>query len=126
MTVLLDTHAFLWWIADAPRLSRRARKAIADSACLLSIASCWEMAIKASLGRLEVPQPLDRFIQQQLEINGFHLLPVSLEHAAGVRDLPFHHRDPFDRLIAAQARHEEMAVVTVDPVFTRYGVKRIW
>lgn len=126
MTVLLDTHAFLWWIADAPRLTRRARKAIADSSCVLSIASCWEMAIKASLGRLEVPQPLDRFIQNQIEINGFHLLPVSLEHVAGVRDLPFHHRDPFDRLIAAQARHEEIAVVTADPVFSRYGIKRIW
>ena len=126
MSVLLDTHAFLWWVADAPRLSRRAKKTIAGSPCLLSIASCWEMAIKASLGHLEMPSPLDRFLQQQIEINGFHLLPVSLEHAAAVRDLPFHHRDPFDRLIVAQARHEEIAVVTVDPVFARYGVKRIW
>jgi PIN domain nuclease of toxin-antitoxin system len=126
VTVLLDTNAFLWWIADAPGLSRRARKAIAGSSCLLSIASCWEMAIKASLGHLDVPSPMDRFLQQQLEINGFHLLPVSLEHAAAVRDLPFHHRDPFDRLIVAQARHEEIAVVTIDSMFTRYGVKRIW
>lgn len=126
MTVLLDTHTFLWWITDGPRLSRRAKKAIADSSCLLSVASCWEMAIKAGLGHLDVPAPLDRFLQQQIEINGFHVLPVSLEHAAGVRDLPFHHRDPFDRLIAVQARLEELPVVSADPVFTKYGVKRIW
>ena len=126
MTVLLDTNAFLWWIADAPPLSRRARKVIAGSSCLLSIASCWEMAIKASLGHLEVPRPLDRFVQQQLEMNGFHLLPVSLEHVAAVSDLPFHHRDPFDRLIAAQARHEDIAIVTKDPIFARYDVNRIW
>lgn len=126
MTILLDTNAFLWWITDAPRLSARARKAIAGSSCLLSIASCWEMAIKASLGHLDVPSPLSSFLQQQLEVNGFHLLPVSLEHAAAVRDLRFHHRDPFDRLIAAQARHEEIPIVTKDPIFRDYGVKRIW
>ncbi len=126
MTVLLDTHAFLWWLTAAPRLSRRARKVIADSRCLLSIASCWEMAIKASLGRLDVPRPLDRFFQQQLEVNGFELLPIALEHAAAVRELPFHHRDPFDRLIAAQARAEEIPLVSSDPVFSKYGVKRIW
>ena len=126
MTVLLDTNAFLWWIADAPRLPGRARKVIAGSPCLLSVASCWEVAIKASLGHLDVPTPLDRFLQQQLELNGFHLLPVSLEHAAAVRDLPFHHRDPFDRLIVAQAKQEGIAVVTNDAVFAKYGVKRIW
>ncbi len=126
MTVLLDTHTFLWWITDGPRLSRRAKKAIADSSCLLSVASCWEMAIKASLGHLDVPAPLDRFLQRQIEINGFQILPVSLEHAAAVRDLPFHHRDPFDRLIAVQARLEEVAVVSADPLFGKYGVKRVW
>jgi PIN domain nuclease of toxin-antitoxin system len=84
------------------------------------------MAIKAGLGRLDVPRPLDRFFQQQLEVNGFELLPIALEHAAAVAELPFHHRDPFDRLIAAQARHEEIPLVTLDPVFTKYGVKRIW
>jgi len=126
MTVLLDTRTFLWWVSDSPKLSRRARKAIAESRCLLSVASCWEIAIKASLGRLETPRPLERFLQQQLEMNAFELLPVALEHAAAVRDMPFHHRDPFDRLVAAQARHEEMPLVTVDTVFAKYGVKRIW
>jgi PIN domain nuclease of toxin-antitoxin system len=126
MTLLLDTQAFLWWVTDDPRLSRRGRAAIAVSACLLSTACCWEMAIKASLGKLTVPRPIDRFIQGQLEVNGFGLLPISLEHTAAVADLPFHHRDPFDRLLAAQARHEAIAVVSSDPVFRKYGVKRVW
>ena len=126
MTVLLDTQAFLWWIGDDERLTRKARAAIAGSECRLSVASCWEIAIKASLGRLDVPRPLERFIQQQIEINGFHLLPVSLEHTAAVADLPFHHRDPFDRLLAAQAAYEEMAIVSSDAVFGKYGVKRLW
>ena len=126
MTVLLDTHAFLWWVTDAPRLSARARRTITGASSLLSIASCWEMAIKASLGHLDVPRPFDRFLQQQLELNGFHLLPLSLEHVSAVAALPFHHRDPFDRVIAAQAPHEDIALVTRDRVFADYGVKRIW
>jgi PIN domain nuclease of toxin-antitoxin system len=126
VSVLLDTQAFLWWIADHPKLSRRARSAIADEHCFLSIASCWEMAIKISLGKLDVPQPLARFLQEQLEINGFAVLPVCLEHVAAVADLPFHHRDPFDRLLAAQALDEELPVVSSDRVFRAYGVKRVW
>jgi PIN domain nuclease of toxin-antitoxin system len=84
------------------------------------------MAIKASLGKLIVPRPLDRFVQDQLEVNGFSLLPVSLEHVGAAAELPFHHRDPFDRLLAAQARHEAIAVVSSDPLFRKYGVKRVW
>ena len=75
---------------------------------------------------MTVPRPIDRFIQEQLEVNGFGLLPISLEHTAAVADLPFHHRDPFDRLVAAQALHESIAVVSSDPVFAKYGVKRVW
>ena len=126
MTLLLDTQAFLWWVGGDPRLSRRARRAITDASCLLSVASCWEMAIKAGLGQLEIPRPVDRFIQQQLEVNGFRLLPASLEHVSAVADLPLHHRDPFDRLLAAQARREELPIVSADPVFRKYGVKCVW
>jgi PIN domain nuclease of toxin-antitoxin system len=126
VTLLLDTHAFLWWVADDPRLSARARRAIADANCLLSVASCWEMSIKAALGRLDVPRPVSRFLQEQLEVNAFRILPVALEHAAAVADLPFHHRDPFDRLLAAQARHDDLAIVSADPVFRKYGVRRVW
>ena len=126
MSVLLDTQAFLWWIADDTRLSRRARNVIAAEHCFVSIASCWEMAIKAGLGKLEVPRPIDRFVQEQLEVNGFTLLPISLPHLSALADLPVHHRDPFDRLLAVQARLEEVALVSSDPVFKSYRIKRIW
>jgi PIN domain nuclease of toxin-antitoxin system len=126
MAVLLDTQAFLWWVTDDLRLSKRAARAIAGSECLLSVASCWEMAIKVSLGKLTPPGPVERFVQEQLEVNGFSLLAVSLEHLGGLAALPFHHRDPFDRLLAAQALAEEVSIVSVDPVFRKYGVKRVW
>lgn len=126
MNLLLDTQAFLWWVTDDPKLSKKARRAIAGQSCMLSIASCWEMSIKMRLGKLELPKPVDRFLQDQLEVNGFSLLPVSLEHAAAVADLPFHHRDPFDRLLAAQALREDLAIVSSDAIFRRYGVKRVW
>ena len=126
MALLLDTQAFLWWVTDDRRLSKRAARAIAASPCLLSVASCWEMAIKVTLGRLTLPGPVERFVQEQLEVNGFNLLAVSLEHAGGVADLPFHHRDPFDRLLAAQALAEELSIVSADAIFPKYGVKRVW
>ena len=126
MAVLLDTQAFLWWVADDPRLSKRAARAIAATECLLSMASCWEMAIKASLGKLTLPGAVGRFVQEQLEVNGFSLIAISLEHAAGVADLPFHHRDPFDRLLVAQALAEGLSLVSADPIFRRYGVTRVW
>lgn len=126
MAPLLDTQAFLWWVTDDPRLSKRASRAIAGSACLLSVASCWEMAIKVSLGKLTLPGAVDRFVQEQLEVNGFRLLAVSLEHVGVVTALPFHHRDPFDRLLAAQALAEDVPLVSADPVFPRYGVTRVW
>ena len=126
MALLLDTQAFLWWVAGDPRLSTRAARAIAGTECLLSVASCWEMAIKASLGKLTLPGAVDRFVQEQLEVNGFTLIAISLEHVSGVAGLPFHHRDPFDRLLAAQALAEDLSVVSADPVFRRYGVTRVW
>lgn len=126
MALLLDTQAFLWWVTDDARLSKRAARAIAASDCLLSVASCWDMAIKMSLGKLTVPGPLERFVQEQLEVNGFRLLPVSLEQVAGVAGLPFRHRDPFDRLLASQALAEEVSIVSADAIFSKYGVKRVW
>lgn len=125
--ILLDTHAFLWWVADDPRLSSKARTTVtkADDV-FLSVASCWEMAIKVSLGKLTLPQPVDRFVSEHLGLNQFALLAVDLEHAARVADLPFHHRDPFDRLLAAQALHEGLTLVSADPVFRKYKVKRAW
>jgi PIN domain nuclease of toxin-antitoxin system len=128
MRLLLDTHAFLWWVGDSAALSKRARRAIADAdnECLVSAASCWEMAIKVSVGKLELPGTVERFVPHQMMVNGFHELPVDLRHAAGVARLPFHHRDPFDRLLVSQALEEDLRVVSADPTFGKYGVTRIW
>jgi PIN domain nuclease of toxin-antitoxin system len=126
--LLLDTHAFLWWVTDAPELSRAARRAIADSRneCLLSIASCWEMAVKVGLGKLELSGKIERFLPEQMTSNGIRELTIETRHATRVARLPFHHRDPFDRLLAAQALEEDLAIVSSDPVFKRYGLTRIW
>lgn len=128
MRLLLDTHAFFWWIGDDPALSRKARSTIAEpeNECLLSVVSCWEIAVKASLGKLRLPAPVGRFIPEQLAANAFGLQDILLRHAARVADLPFHHRDPFDRFLAAQALEENLAIVSADRVFSRYGVIRIW
>jgi PIN domain nuclease of toxin-antitoxin system len=127
MRVLLDTHAFLWWVSDDARLSARARTAVRDaSAVYLSVASCWEMAIKVSIAKLALALPVEQFVSEHLGVNQFSLLPIDLEDTGRVARLPFHHRDPFDRLLAAQALGDDMAIVSVDLVFRKYGVKRIW
>jgi PIN domain nuclease of toxin-antitoxin system len=128
MRVLIDTHVFLWWIGDAEDLSAKARKTIGDPAneCLVSLASCWEIAIKVSLGKLQLPGVMERFIPEQLAVNDFRQLALEFKHVARVASLPFHHRDPFDRLLAAQALEEQCPVVTADRVFRRYGVERVW
>ena len=128
MRLLLDTHVFLWWIDDARALSRKARGAIADpqNQCLLSLASSWEMAIKLSLRKLELPDAIERFVPEQLTANGFSQLQIGFRHVAKVAGLPFHHRDPFDRLLIAQALEDDLHIVTSDPVFKKYGVKVIW
>ncbi len=128
MRLLIDTHAFLWWVGDSRELSRRARAAIGGSRneCLVSIASGWEIAIKVSLGELRIEGSLDRFLPEQIAANGFRPLPIDLKHAARVAALPFHHREPFDRLLAAQALEEDLALVTADPVFAKYGIRRVW
>jgi PIN domain nuclease of toxin-antitoxin system len=127
MRVLLDTHAFLWFIDDDPRLSARARSAITRaSEAFVSVASCWEMAIKVSIGKLTLATPIDRFLPEQLAVNQFELLHVDLDHAARVAALQWHHRDPFDRLLVSQVLREKLALISADPIFRKYGVKRIW
>lgn len=124
MRLLLDSHTLLWWVRDDPALRKRARTLIADAAneCYVSHASAWEMAIKASLGKLTLPSTVERFVVDQCEINGFRLLPITLAHIALVEILPFHHRDPFDRLLVAQARLEGMTLVSRDPTLKDYGI----
>jgi PIN domain nuclease of toxin-antitoxin system len=122
--LLVDTDALLWWLDDAPELSAVARAAIADPANqpLVSTASVWEIAIKASLGKLTVPPELP----DEIDDAGFTWLPVGVEHGWAARELPFHHRDPFDRLLIAQALEEHLPLVTRDPHFAAYGVACRW
>lgn len=128
MRVLLDTHVFLWWIEGDAGLSRKANRTIADptNECLLSLASCWEMATKISLGKLKLPGVMERFIPEQLAVNAFRQLDIEFKHVARVAALPFHHKDPFDRLLVAQALEERLPIVSADRVFRRYGVQRVW
>ncbi len=126
--LLLDTHTFLWWASDAVELSITARKAISDTGneCFLSSASCWEMAIKSSLGKLRLSKSVERFVSDLITENGFRLLPIDLRHAAKVETLPFHHRDPFDRLLIAQAITEKLTLVSADSMLSGYDVQLLW
>jgi PIN domain nuclease of toxin-antitoxin system len=126
LPVLLDTHAFLWWCEDSPELSANARKAIAKEDCFVSMASFWEIAIKLSLGKLVLPAAIERYLPDQMSLNGFETLEISFRQTMGTATLPWRHRDPFDRLLAAQSLEEKIAIVSRDPVFDAYGVKRIW
>jgi len=128
VTVLLDTHAFLWFVLDDPKLSARAREAIADpdSRVLLSPASYWEIAIKISLGKYALPGSYADFMCDQLHENDFEILPIRPEHTAKLTDLPFHHRDPFDRLLIAQAMAEDLSLVSAHVAFDAYSIRRLW
>ena len=126
MPVLLDTHAFLWWCENARELSTKARKVISEEECFLSLASLWEIASKMSLGKLKLPRPFNRYVPEQMALNGFTSLEIGFRHIAGCAELPWHLRDPFDRLLIAQALEEDLDVVSRDPVFERYGIRRVW
>jgi len=128
VNLLLDTHTFLWFIAGDSNLSKTARAAIEDenNSRYLSVASLWEIAIKVSIEKLELSEPFETLIPEQLAENGIELLDISVEHTALVASMLFHHRDPFDRLIAAQANVERMALVSADEVFDAYEVTRLW
>jgi PIN domain nuclease of toxin-antitoxin system len=128
MRILLDTHAFLWWITDAPQLSARARKIVGDgdNELLLSAASGWELAVKAKLGRIQLPNDLVSFLLEQMASNAIESLPVQMAHALHVYTLPDHHRDPFDRLLVAQAQLEHLSILTADPQIARYSIKTLW
>jgi PIN domain nuclease of toxin-antitoxin system len=126
LRILVDTHAFLWWTLDDSRLSKAARQAVATSECYFSIASCWEVAIKASLNRIRFDRPISQFFTEQLLACGVSLLSIEFRHVMRVAKLSFHHRDPFDRLLIAQAMEERLAVVSADASFDGYGVARVW
>jgi len=123
MTLLLDTHVFLWWLDDPQLLSEAARKAIGDgkNTIYVSAAVVWEIVIKKSLGKLNAPDDLEA----AMAANRFLPLPVSVSHALAVLQLPNHHRDPFDRMLIAQARHEGFTIVSRDPDIALYGVPNL-
>lgn len=94
--------------------------------CFLSVASCWEMAIKIGIGKLRLPAVIEKFVPDQLAANGIELLPINFLDAAGVANLDRHHGDPFDRLIISQALRNDLVIASADRVFAKYGVKRVW
>ena len=128
MKYLLDTHSLIWFIGGDAQLSSRARQLMEDkeNELLVSIASLWEMAIKVSLGKLTLQRPFEELFPSQLNRNSIEILGVAIKHLQTVCTLPFHHRDPFDRLIIAQAQVENMPIISVDILFDNYAVKREW
>jgi len=128
MRALLDTHVFLWWIYDDPRLSDRVRTIISDgtSELYFSAASGWEIAIKAQLGKMNLPSDLEKFVAEQLLENNFHVLPIQLSHTLHVYTLSLLHRDPFDRILIAQSQVESLPILTADPLIRQYTVDTIW
>jgi|SRR5579871_268568 len=128
MKLLIDTHSFLWFVNNAPQLSQTAIDLISDAnnQVCLSVASVWEMAIKTSTGKLALAQPVDIFVPDQLQRNDLSLLPIDLPHTLRVASLPFHHKDPFDRLLIAQSLVEALPIISVDSIFDLYGVVRLW
>jgi PIN domain nuclease of toxin-antitoxin system len=125
---LLDTHTFLWWNLDDPRLSAVARAFIADGAneTYLSAASAWEVAVKYARGRLALPEPPERYVAARVAHYGLLALPIQLSHALHVAELPAHHADPFDRLLIAQSILEDLPILSGDPQIARYPVRVIW
>jgi PIN domain nuclease of toxin-antitoxin system len=123
---LLDTHVFLWAASDPARLSERARAACESGELLLSVASIWEIMIKVQIGRLELPGTPREFLSRQLRAGQISVLPVHARHAFRAGELPQHHRDPFDRMLAAQSLEEELPLITRDPLFSPYGVGVVW
>jgi PIN domain nuclease of toxin-antitoxin system len=128
MRLLLDTHTFIWYVTDNPRLSAHVKLLIEDenNEKLVSIASIWEMAIKHSIGRLNFSLPFIEFVEQQLTVSNIGLLEINLQHIEVVASLPLHHRDPFDRLIIAQSMAQQIPILSVDAIFDAYAIARLW
>ena len=128
MRILLDTHALLWWLADDPRLSETARKTISDgrNVLLWSMASSWEIAVKVGIGKLSLGRPLQQLYVEIVTKQAVELLPVTHDHCTLLAGLPLHHRDPFDRMLVAQAQREKLPLLSADPKISRYEVEVLW
>jgi len=128
MKLLLDTHVFIWWDSEPAKLSKKALALCSDpgNTLLLSVASAWEMQIKMQLGKMKLAFPLQDIIREQQKDNGVQVIPVELEHVLALQSLPSHHKDPFDRLLIAQARAESAVLVTKDKTFSKYQIDLAW
>ena len=128
MSLLLDTHAFLWYVLDDPQLSGQAKAAINDpgAVILVSPASYWEIAIKISINQYVLIAPYEEFWRHGIADNDFDVLPVEIAHTAALLTLPFHHKDPFDRLLVAQAMVESIPIISADAALDAYPVTRVW
>lgn len=128
MRLLLDTHTLLWLVAGEPQLSTTATHLLVNPAneLLLSAATYWEIAIKVSLGKYRLSDPLADFINEAVRLYGLTIMPTTPQHAEAIVSLPHHHKDPFDRLLIAQAKVEDVALVSCDKAFDAYSVKRLW
>lgn len=125
MKYLLDTNALLWAMEKNPTLTEKASSAISNNDIYVSIASLWEIAIKISIGKLDLTQTLDDIIEEMV-VQDYRILPISVEAVRLVRTLPYHHRDPFDRVIIAQGLADSLRIITSDEKFDDYGVERYW
>ena len=126
MKILLDTHTLLWALTDESKLSERVRKLLPSANSWLSVASLWEILIKAKIGKMPLPKPAGPFVMEKLTRNGVQILPVTSDHVLRVESLPDYHRDPFDRMLIAQSLQEKMPLVTADRAFARYPIELIW
>jgi len=125
---LLDTHTFLRWITNDPQLSPRCQQIISDpsNSLYLSVASAWEIAIKAQIGKLPLSDTPEKLIPKHLALNSFQVLPIHLDHALHLYTLPLLHRDPFDRILVAQSQRENLPILTADSLIAQYGIQTVW
>lgn len=128
MRLLLDTHTFLWFVLNDPSLSPEAERLIIDplNEIEISPATYWEIAIKIGIGKYSLAEPLSSFMEREIVTNRFRVLHIEPRHVAPLTNLPFHHRDPFDRLLVAQAMTEQIPIVSIDAVLDAYPVTRLW
>ena len=128
MNLLLDTHAFYWWDQEPAKLSAAASAAISDpaNAVFISVVNVWEIVLKTGIGKMTLQDPIDLLVDRQCATNGFQLLPIEYRHVLALQGLPYHHRDPFDRILMAQAIADTLTIVTCDPLFANYPVVTLW
>ncbi|MGH3089195.1 MAG: type II toxin-antitoxin system VapC family toxin [Rubrobacteraceae bacterium] len=129
MRLVLDTHTLLWYVADDPKLSRRAAELLEniENDALVSVGSLMEISIKISTGKLSIGSPISRFVTEKVEAIGIEILPITPPHLDVLSNLPSHHRDPFDRhVVVAQCVSEDISLLSRDEVLDRYGVERLW